>query len=1113
MRCLKCAAENREGRRFCAECGTALKLACSSCGALNEPGEKFCGDCGSVLAQPADARQAAAAASPHAKHGQPQVRSEGERRQLTVMFCDVVDSTALSERLDPEDLLDLMRSYQSVCVGAISSFDGYVAKYLGDGVLAYFGYPAAHEDDAARAARAGLAIVEKLRCAQLRDSIHVRVGIHTGLVVAGEMGSGEYPEHRAIVGETPNFAARLQEQAAPDSVVISPATYNLVAGLFECEEIGQRMLKGISSPSLLYRVVRESQAHSRFEVAVRSGLTPLVGREHELGLLRERWQDARQGNGQVVLVSGEPGIGKSRLVQMLGQEALTEGAKRLEFRCSPYHQNSAFYPIIDHLQRFLEFEREELAESKLDKLARMLSTYRFTEPDTLALMASLLSLPVPANVASLALSPQKEREKTRAALVAWTIAEAEKAPVYYVWEDLHWADPSSLEGLSILLDQVPAIRLFAVWSFRPDFRPPWPPRSHIVHLMLARLGQREVETMAERITGGKPLPVEVMQEVAKKTDGIPLFVEELTRTVMESGVVQERDGHYELTSPLEPLAIPSSLNDSLMARLDRLGAVKEVAQLAATVGREFSYELLEAVALSDATALQEALAKLVESEILHQRGLLPQARYIFRHALIQDAAYQSLLRSTRQRYHGNIAHTLAERFPEIKATQPELLARHYTEAGLIAQAIPYWLRAGQQAGRRSAHVEAVNHLTKGLDLLATLPDGPERAQQELALQVTMGASLAAIKGFAAPELGKVYTRARELCRRVGETPQLFPALSGLRLFYSANGEIETSRELGEQMLRLARNADDPTLMLQAHYALAIPLHLLGEFAPALDHCEKSISFYDSQRHRSLAFIYGMDAGVTSLSLAAWMLCKLGYPDQALEKGREAVALAREVAHPLSTANALMLGFCLVHWLRGEMQFVLESADALIALSQEQGFAFWLAEGISMRGTALVALGNEEEGLAEIHRGIAGWRATGARSYRTTFLAMLLEAHLKRRDTEEGIKVLNEALATAESTKERHEVALLYRQKGELMRIRGNDGDAERSFGSAIRIAKSQSAKSLELRATTSLARMLVKQGRRADARAMLAEIYAWFTEGFNTTDLRDAKALLDELSD
>ena len=1109
MRCTSCGSENPDSKRFCGDCGSPLGSRCARCGVENPAGQKFCGDCGADLSQPTAAPLSAAPVV--VEHGKPHEVPEGERRQLTVMFCDVIGSTPLSEQLDPEELRELMRSYQEVCVRAITSFDGYVAQYLGDGVLAYFGYPAAHEDDAARAARAGLAIVEKLRGAQLPHPIHVRVGIHTGLVVAGEMGSGDYPEHRAIVGETPNFAARLQEQATPDSVVISPATYRLVAGLFECENLGQRTLKGISSPSSLYRVVRESEAQSRFEVAVKTGLTPLVGREHELGMLRERWQDARQGKGQVVLLSGEPGIGKSRLVQTLGQEALTEGATRIEFRCSPYHRNSAFYPIIDHLQRLLGFQREEPAESKLDKLARMLASYRFTEPDTLPLLASLLSLPHPANAPPLTLSPQKQKEKTRAALVAWTIEEAEKTPVYYIWEDLHWADPSSLEGLPLLLDQVPATRVLAVLTFRPDFRPPWSPRSHIAQLMLAHLGQREVEKMVGGMTGGKRLPVAVMQEVVSKTDGVPLFVEELTRAVMESGLLQEQDGHYELTSPLNALAIPSSLNDSLMARLDRLGAVKEVAQLAAALGREFSYEMLKAVAWLEATALQESLEKLVESDILHQRGLLPQARYIFRHALIQDAAYQSLLRSTRQQYHKHIAQTLAERFPEIKETQPELLAHHYTEAGLIAQAVPYWLQAGQLASRRSAHVEAVSHLSRGVDLLATLPDGPERAQQELALQVTMGPSLLAIKGFGAPETGAAYQRALALCRQIGETPQLFPVLAGLRYFYMLHGELQTSRELGEQLVRLAESTGDPGLILEAHYGLGTALFFLGELVPARAHLEQSIALYNSQQQRRFLSGIGMEAGVSARSIASWVLWESGYPDQALQKISEALTLAREVAHPTSLIYAS--GFASwVHSWRGEAQAALKLADEVIALSRERGFPSWSAAVTIGRGFALVRLGKEEAGIAGLLEGIAGWQAAGASCYMTQFLAELLEARLRGGQREEGAKVLAEALALVENRGERFHEAQLYSLKGELTRIQGSDAEAEQSFRTAIRIAQSQGAKSFELGATTSLARLLAKQGRRDEARAMLADIYGWFTEGFDTADLKDAKALLDELS-
>ncbi|HTY54199.1 MAG TPA: adenylate/guanylate cyclase domain-containing protein, partial [Candidatus Binataceae bacterium] len=508
-----------------------MSIHCAKCGIENPTGHKFCGECGAALARLPDA--------PIAGRSEPHETPEGERRQLTVMFCDVVDSTALSERLDPEDLRDLMRLYQQVCVSAITSFDGYVAKYLGDGLLAYFGYPQAHEDDAARAVRAGLALIEAIRGARLPHPLHVRVGIHTGLVVAGEMGSGEYQEHRAIVGETPNLAARLQEQASPGSVVISSATYHLVAGLFGCEEMGRRALKGISVPVSVYRVMREAEEQSRFEVAVKTGLTPLVGREHELGLLRERWERARQGQGQIVLLSGEPGIGKSRLMQTLGQQALSEGAIRIEFRCSPYHQNSAFYPIIDHLQRLLKFDREDSPEIKLGKLAGSLSRCRFPQADTLPLLASLLSLPQPAGTSPLISSPQKQKEKTQAALAAWVLEDGERAPICCVWEDLHWADPSSLEFLTLLLDQVPAMHLLLLLAFRPDFRPSWPPRSHMAHLALPRLGRHEIKTMVERMTGGRELPAQIMQEVVSKTDGVPLFVEELTRTVIESGLLRE----------------------------------------------------------------------------------------------------------------------------------------------------------------------------------------------------------------------------------------------------------------------------------------------------------------------------------------------------------------------------------------------------------------------------------------------------------------------------------------------------------------------------------------------------------------------------------------------
>ncbi|MBI3797632.1 MAG: AAA family ATPase, partial [Deltaproteobacteria bacterium] len=737
-------------------------------------------------------------------------RPEAERRQLTVMFCDLVGSTALSAQLDPEELREVVQTYQNACADVITSYAGHIAQYLGDGLLVYFGYPTAHEDDAQRAVRTGLGIIETLHGLnkQLSHPLQVRIGIHTGLVVVGEMG-GRGKREQLALGETPNIAARVQGLAEPDTLVISAPTHHLVTGLFDCQDLGPQMLKGLATLLKVYRVLGEGTAQSRFEVAIHTGLTPLVSRESELGLLRDRWQQAIQGAGQEVLLSGEPGIGKSRLVQTLREQVVRDGATRLELRCSPYHQNSAYYPIIEHVQRFLQFASQDTPHTKLNKLTQTLSLYRFPQVDALPLLAAFLSLPHPEGTPPLTLSPQKQKEKTQEVIVAWIVAEAERAPVYCVWEDLHWADPSTLDVLTLLLEQVPTTRLLTLLTFRPEFTPPWGSRSYLSLLTLSRLGRPDVEAMVEQVTRGKALPPEVLQQIVAKTDGVPLFVEELTKMVLESGLLREVGDHYELTGPLPPLAIPSTLHDSLMARLDRLVPVREIAQVGAVLGREFSYELLHALSPLDEGALQQGLRQLVKTELVYQRGMPPQATYVFKHALVQDTAYQSLLKSTRQQYHRKIAHVLEKRFSETTENQPELLAHHYTEAGLTAQALPYWQKAGQRASQRSAYTEAVSHLTKGLQLLQALPETPERIQQELTLQLTLGTALQATQGYATPEVGRVYARARELCGQVGETPQLFSALWGVKVFYIVRAELQTARELGEQLLRLAKTVQDP----------------------------------------------------------------------------------------------------------------------------------------------------------------------------------------------------------------------------------------------------------------------------------------------------------------
>jgi predicted ATPase/class 3 adenylate cyclase len=1063
------------------------------------------------------------------------------------MFCDLVNSTVLSGKLDPEELREVIRAYQGVCAVATHRFGGCIAQYIGDGLMIYFGYPQAHEDDAQRAVRAGLDIATEIPRlnAQLRQTVEalyevplqVRIGIHTGLVVIGEMGFGEKRDPMAIIGETPNIAARVQSIAAPNTVVISATTYQLIEGLFECSDLGPQPLKGVSRQVQVYCVVSESEAQSRFEVAASAGLTPLVGRKQEVGFLAKRWEKVKDGAGQVVLLRGEPGIGKSRLVRELRERVAQEDHRWLECRCSPYYQNSALYPVIELLQRLFQFSRDDSAQEKLNKLEGALVRHGFALEEGVPLLAALLSLPLLDRYRPLSLTPQRQRQKTLEVLLALLLEKAEKRPVLSVWEDLHWADPSTLELLSLLIDRMPTARILVLLSFRPEFHSPWATRSHLFQLMLSPLSRKQTETMVERVTGGKHLPPGVLKELIAKSDGIPLVVEELTKTVLGAAV----DTHGQ---PYLSTMIPPTLHDSLTARLDRLGTAKEIAQLGATLGREFTYELLQAVAPADEANLQRALAQLVDAEVLYRRGLPPQARYFFKHALIQDAAYESLLKSQRRQYHKQIAEVLQERFPENVEAHPELLARHYTEAGLAEQAIPYWQRAGQRAIERSANQEAINHLTKGLELLKTLPDTPERAQQELLLQTTLGSVLMATKGFAAPEVEKGFTRARELCRQIGEVPQLFPVLRGLASFYSVRPDYKTSQELGEQCLRLAQLQQDPLLLLGAHMELGATLFYVGEFTQALKHLEQGITLYDPEKHRSHAFLYGQDFGVSCLSRASHVLWFLGYPDQALKKSQEALALAQELSHPFSLAYTLVFAALLWQLCRNG-QAAQEQAEAAVTLSTDQGFPNWVASGIILRGWALATQGQAAGEIAQMLQSLAAWRAAGAESALPYFLALLAETYEKGGQPTEGLSVLAEALAIAHTNGEHCYEAELYRLKGQLtlqqfqvsgfkFQVSENQkskiksqkskiadprpltpdpqAEAEGCFLKAIEIARRQQAKSLKLRAVMSLSRLWLSQGKKEEARKLLAEIYGWFTEGFDTADLQEARALLEEVS-
>jgi class 3 adenylate cyclase/predicted ATPase len=1010
--------------------------------------------------------------------------------------------------MDPEDLREVISAYQKCVAETVRRFGGFVAKFMGDGVLAYFGYPEAHEDDAEGAVRAGLELIGAITALKAPVSLQTRVGIATGLVVVGDLvGSGEAQE-RGIVGETPNLAARLQGVAEPNTVVTAESTRKLLGNLFEFEDIGTKDLKGIAGPVRAWAALRPASVESRFEALHASGLTALVGREEELDILLRRWSRAKNGQGQVVLLSGEAGIGKSRLTAALLESVAPEPHTRLRYFCSPQRTDSALYPIISQMERAAGFKHADAPQAKLGKLDAVLALTSTSKQDA-ALFAEMLSLPNDGRYPTLDLTSEQRRQKTLEAFAAQLEVLSRSNPVLMILEDVHWSDPTSLEAFDRVVDRIQTLRVLLLATFRPEFTPPWIGRSYVAALTINRLTRCEVDALIDRVIGNKQLPSGVRRDIIEHTDGIPLFIEEMTKAVLEA--TSDSAAEHAATAVPAPVPIvPASLHASLLARLDRLGSAKEVAQVGAAIGREFPYELIAAVADRSEDALRVGLDRLVDAGLVFRRGSLPEATFLFKHALVQDAAYMTLLKNRRRHLHARIAQMVEERTPDRASTHPELVASHYAQAGLAEKAIDYWEKAGRLAVQRSTMAEAAAHFGKALESLASLPKASQRRSSELGLQLKLAGTLTAVKGWASREAGEAYAHARELCRDIPEGPELAAALNGLRSNLLNRAEFAAARQVAEEQLALAERQDNSDAKVTAHYGYGVILLFQAEFARALQQLTQAIAVHTPPVNRS-HILMPVDPSVGGRSFAAWALLMLGYPDQALVLSGQAIASARELGYPYTVAYSFHVN-CIFHQLLGDATTVRGRSEELVALATEQGFPHFVGSGTYFRGWATMALGGSiQDAIDEMQQGLATKRATGAEIKVPYYFGLLAEAYRRTNRTTEGLIQLSEAFELVERTDERWYEGELQRLRGEMLIATADRRGAEPCFSRALATAQKQGAKFFELRAATSLARLWRDQGKVPEARALLAPVYGWFTEGFDTRDLKEAKALLEEL--
>lgn len=1101
MQCPQCRFENLRGARFCSKCATRLGRGCPNCDFDNLEESSFCSQCGTRIEDRRGTQLGQSAARPGlAPAGGP------ERRLLTVVFCDLVGSTALSQRLDPEEFSEVIVSYRAVCADCIRRYGGYIGRYFGDGLLIYFGYPRAHDDDAIMAVRAALAIrtaVQGLRLAALPEDfreLNIHMGIHTGLVIAGELGRGDIRVSAEIVGDTPNIAARLEEKAEAGAIVISQATHQLVAAHFNCQPIGYPKLKGVAEQIAAFRVLSERDAQSRHSALKAHDARPLIGRERELEVLLDRWRAANGGFGQASIIVGEPGIGKSRLVRALREE-LAQPHTFVHCVCSSRLSNSAFFPIIDLLERLLGFGPDDLPEMRLAKLEAALDAAGLPASEVVPFLAFLLSVPTLNRYPEPGLSASGRREKTMDWVLDWLLALAGDRTLLFAVEDLHWADASTLDLVAILLDRLPKLRILLLLTFRPEFQPGWANGTRLTRIDLTRLTADQVMHMLENLTDGKDLPRQLSRQIVEKAEGVPLFVEEMTKMAIEVNP-------DSLTpEPSLRLAIPATLQGSLTARLDRLGRAKATAQLAATLGREFPYDLLQAVSPLEANELEHDLSVLVDAELLDRPEVSSRAVYNFKHSLMQEAAYDSLLRATRRKYHYRVADALVRLFPEITESRPELIADHYTSAGDSQKAFEQWRRAGHRALGRSANVEATSHLQQAIELIKYLPPSLQRDQDEAALQIALGTSVAAVKGFGASEVEGAYARARTLCSRLGEAPQIHSALRGLEAFYQVRGPLGAAKDIGEQLLRMAKQSRDHFLIAEAQRALGWCLFCLGELAEAERHLTASMQQGTSDRSWDNPLAFGIDNRVMALANLAWVSGYLGRPAEAFRLSERSVLLAREVARPQSLAYALCVSAA-VHQGLGATRATQYLAEQTIALSKDNAFSYWNAWATILLGWALAQQGQAKKGMDILRSGLAAYRATGAELFRPYSLGLLAETCGKAGGADEGLDLIAEALDSAFQNDAHFFDAELHRVRADLLLMKGVDErEVEICLTRAIEVAEAQSAWLLMLRALISLNR-LSQSVAEEQTKLRLVTMVASFRDGIEFPDLVRARTLL-----